>query len=355
MKELQQILLDLQARYPKARISDHVKLIYQNEFGCEHLDQNRDTALARLVSECEMAQPGAHLFEKIGNGYWRIYLKNALALGASPETLARMFLSTAQQRHGSKARLLTKLTLLHRLCTEAQLPFNPTLCQIYLVNYNAAGLPPVHHSTRYRLAYSPCYRVIGEEYARFFELLLRLDRLLESKKTVIFVAIDGPCASGKTTLAQLLSTCYDCNLFHTDDFYLRPVQKTEARLREAGGNMDRERLTAEVLAPLQRGETVCYRPYSCKTQTIASGTEIPFQRLNIIEGSYSLHPDLRPYYDVKIVLQISPEHQIDRLKRRESQKSLELFRDRWIPLEKEYAEKTGLYDCADLVYPESSN
>ena len=350
MKELYQLLLELHAHYPKARISDYVKLIYQNEFGCEHLAQDEETALARLCSECETAHPGRHLFEKIGNGYQRVYLKNALALGASPETLTRMFLATSRLRRGSKARLLTKLTMFHRLCAEGKLPFNPTLCQIYLVNYNAAGLPPVHHSTRYQLAYSPAYRVIGGEYVRFFELFLRLDRLLKTDRSVILVAIDGPCTAGKTTLARLLSTCYDCNVFHTDDFYLRPEQKTEARLREPGGNMDRERLMEEVLEPLQRGEAVLYRPYSCKTQTIAGGTTVPFRRLNIIEGSYCLHPDLRSCYNLKAALQISPEHQIDRLKRRERLKSLGLFRGYWIPLEKEYAEKTGLFDCADLVY-----
>ena len=37
MGELQQILPAMQADYPCARLSDHVKLIYQNEFGCAPL------------------------------------------------------------------------------------------------------------------------------------------------------------------------------------------------------------------------------------------------------------------------------------------------------------------------------
>lgn len=57
------------------------------------------------------------------------------------------------------------------------------------------------------------------------------------------------------------------------------------------------------------------------------------------------------YYDLKVVLDIAPEHQWNRLKRRESQKSLEQFRDRWIPLEQQYAKDTKLMDCADLYYP----
>ena len=47
--------------------------------------------------------------------------------------------------------------------------------------------------------------------------------------------------SGKSVLGQLLSEVYSCNLFHMDDFFLRPEQRTAERLAEAGGNVDRER------------------------------------------------------------------------------------------------------------------
>ena len=36
MNETRPLLLDLYARYPKARLSDYVKLLYQSEFGCGH-------------------------------------------------------------------------------------------------------------------------------------------------------------------------------------------------------------------------------------------------------------------------------------------------------------------------------
>lgn len=351
MTELQQILLDMQKRYPKMRLSDHIKLIYQNEFGCGHLITAPDASLERLEAECKTARPGLNLFEQIGNGYRRLYLKNALELGASPKTMHRIFLATAKKGDGSTDSLRRKLQQLYELCQEGKLPYKAGLCQFYLINYEAAGFPTVHHTPRYKNAYAPSYRVVSEQYARFFELLLRIDRLLNTEKSPLLIAIDGPCASGKTTLAELLQTCYDCNVFHADDFYLRPEQKTPERLREAGGNMDRERLEAEVLRPLSESKDVLYRPYACKTEEVTEGHIVPFKRLNIIEGSYSLHPDLRHYYHVKVTLDITPEHQWNRLKRRESLKSLEMFRDRWIPLEREYAKATDLFSCADLVYP----
>ena len=48
-----------------------------------------------------------------------------------------------------------------------------------------------------------------------------IQQLLCQKETVI-VAIDGNCTSGKTTLANQLAANYDCNIFHMDDFFLRP-------------------------------------------------------------------------------------------------------------------------------------
>ena len=68
----------------------------------------------------------------------------------------------------------------------------------------------------------------------------RIDELLEQKNMVI-VAIDGPCTSGKTTLAAKLAEIYDCNVFHMDNFFLRPEQRTAQRLSAPGENVDHER------------------------------------------------------------------------------------------------------------------
>ena len=68
----------------------------------------------------------------------------------------------------------------------------------------------------------------------------KIDELLTQKDMVI-VAIDGKCTSGKTTLASKLTEIYDCNVFHMDDFFLRPEQRTPERFVEVGGNGDRRK------------------------------------------------------------------------------------------------------------------
>ena len=81
----------------------------------------------------------------------------------------------------------------------------------------------------------------------------KIDELLTQKDMVV-VAIDGKCTSGKTTLASKLAQIYDCNVFHMDDFFLRPEQRTPERFAEIGGNVDYERFREEVLLPLKSGK-----------------------------------------------------------------------------------------------------
>ena len=72
----------------------------------------------------------------------------------------------------------------------------------------------------------------------------------ETGKTYL-VAIDGRCASGKTTLAALLQKqIQDCYVVHMDHFFLREEQRTKERLETPGGNVDHERVLADVLQPL---------------------------------------------------------------------------------------------------------
>ena len=350
MNELQQILIATAKAYPLASVSDYIKLIYQNEFGNAHMKESGMNLSAELRKEAFYGQSGAHLFEKIGNGYYRIYLKNAMEVGASPDTIYKMCMATAAQAHGSQDRFLDKLEFFYRMTRDGKLPLSEGALRLYMLNYEAAGFPAVHHSAAYKTAYHPAYRVVHQEFARFFELFLRVDHILQTSIDPILIAIDGPCASGKSTLARLLAYCYDCNVFHTDDFYLRQEQRTPERLKEVGGNMDRERLMQEVLEPIAHQQSVVLRPYSCKTQSILSETKLPVKRLNIIEGSYSLHPSLRQYYQIKIALNVSDEEQLNRLKRRESRKSLEAFQELWIPMERDYISQTDLLNFADLVY-----
>ena len=127
-----------------------------------------------------------------------------------------------------------------------------------------------------------------------------IETLRENQKLVL-VAIDGRCGSGKSTLAAALAERMPVNVFHMDDFYLRPEQRTEERFREPGGNVDYERFEQEVMMPLQKGTAFSYRPFDCRTFTLAEPIEVVPSVINIIEGSYSCRPTLYSFYDLRIL------------------------------------------------------
>lgn len=179
------------------------------------------------------------------------------------------------------------------------------------------------------------------------QLIKAMDALLEGERPVI-VAIDGPCAAGKTTLAGKLQGAYDCNLFHMDDFFLRPEQRTEARFQEPGGNVDYERFREEVLEPLKRGEDFSYRPFDCKTFTLAQPVAVTPKKLTIIEGSYSHHPYFENPYDLKVFLDVDPELQRQRILLRPAFLHQRFF-EQWIPMENGYFEAFSVKEQADLV------
>lgn len=163
----------------------------------------------------------------------------------------------------------------------------------------------------------------------------RIKKEAEGKKLFI-AAVDGRCASGKTTLAENIRREIDCNVFHMDDFFLRPEQRTNERLDTPGGNVDRERFYSEIMTGLLSGSDFSYRPYSCETGTLMPSVNVTAKKINIIEGAYSCHPQLSEYYDLKIFLSVTPKRQFDRIVARNGREEAKVFKNRWIPLEEKY-------------------
>ena len=182
---------------------------------------------------------------------------------------------------------------------------------------------------------------------QYEELLSKIDGLIARGNAV--VAIEGGSASGKTTLAKMLTDIYDCTVFHMDDFFLRPEQRTKERYEEAGGNVDRERFLSEVLIPLKNGEQIKYRKFDCSTMTLTDEETVIPKKLTVIEGAYSMHPELAEYYDLSVFLDISPELQRERILRRNGEKMAARFFNEWIPLEEKYFSLTDAKNRCDVL------
>lgn len=180
------------------------------------------------------------------------------------------------------------------------------------------------------------------------EICQRIDNLLLTKKNTLLVVIDGMCGSGKSTVGEYLKQKYDCNLFHMDDFFLQPHQRTEKRLQEVGGNVDYERFAKEVLAYLEV-ESFSYRVFDCSMQAMGACVHVKHKRLNIVEGAYSAHPYFKNMHDLAFFLEISHEEQLKRLEKRNGSKKLIRFIEEWIPKEMAYFEAFDIRGKCEII------
>ncbi len=186
------------------------------------------------------------------------------------------------------------------------------------------------------------------EYPELLPIFADINEMLKKKRCII--AIEGRAAAGKTTLAGMIAEVYGATVFHLDDFFLRPEQRTPDRLAEIGGNVDRERFLLEVLQPLSAGKEIMYRRFDCSIRQILPPTLIIPERLVVIEGAYSMHPDLRGYYDYSIFMGIDSDTQRSRILKRNSPTLAKRFFDEWIPLENLYFSSLSIKEHCSHVY-----
>ena len=151
----------------------------------------------------------------------------------------------------------------------------------------------------------------------------------------LLITLDGPCASGKTTLASAMAEVLGAAVLHTDEFVVPIAAKTPERLAVPGGNCDMERLLQEALLPWKAGETPLFRRYDCRADRFLPPEPLSADRV-ILEGSYCNLPDLRALSDCCLFMDTPEETRLARLRARETPESYQRFLSLWIPLEKAY-------------------
>ena len=342
-------ILEHLAAYPKAEAEDIFKYLFHSAFGCEHLLSSEDTALGYIEKEYASAQNEAPpLTEALDGDYSRVHL-SWIGEGLSPKTLARIFFLSAKKEERGRELLEEKLEVTIALAGEGALPIGREDLCARIDEWRERGYGALHHSATFREEYRPAYRVVANKYAALLPLFARIDAMRGEDHLV--VAIEGGSASGKSTLGEILQEVYGCDLFHTDDFFLRPEQRTAERLAEVGGNFDRERFGEEIVSSLLKGERVIYRPFDCSVQALGESVCVEPKELCVVEGVYSTHPALKCYYGLSVFLDIDGECQKKRILARNSQAFAKRFFEEWIPLENIYFSKTDIRSRVDMIIP----
>jgi uridine kinase len=163
------------------------------------------------------------------------------------------------------------------------------------------------------------------------------------------VAIDGAGGAGKSTLARGLSEAFARRvaIIRCDDFY-RPLTHAHYSPEEAyEHSFDWRRLRDEALTPLREGKSARYQRYDWSTDRLAEWIEVAPREIVLIEGVFSMRPEIRPLIEVAIFIETPRAERRRRMVSRPQ--SSTSWIDRWMGAEDWYLENIAPHRHADLV------
>ena len=338
------VLIKHSATYPRMQPQDYLKLAFQNEFGCGRLLSNKEDAFSRLIDELDTAQYDSFIpiYTDIGGGFSRLNLSAVKGL-LSPETIFKMFERSCFPT-GSIEGFKKKLSLIVKSARIGVINADYQALDSFFSQFNTSDIPS--HSSTYKSKYGASYRIIKTEYAVLVPILIHIERLI-SESDKVNVAIDGCAASGKTTTASIISEIYDADIIHTDDFFLPADRKTFERLKQPGGNIDYERFESEVYEHLN-DDVIVYNKFDCEKQELTKNMTLKRKNLLIVEGVYTLLPQFRDKYHLKIFLKTDSYAQRDRILQRGGAELYDKYASEWLHLEEIYFKALNPVSCCDV-------
>lgn len=315
-------------KYNQLQTQDIVKMLYQNHFGPGHFISDINTVLNYYKNElnCDNINQYENLYEHIGNGFVRVNIFPYNKLFKDNE-LINMFYKSSQFDFQNESLLNNFKAILNKIDNDG-----------FLNNYN---FKDVHHSQKYKLLYNPHYRVINEQFLTLPMRVKQLQNYIDSFPNFTIFALEGKCASGKTTITSQLK---DVTIIDVDDFFLHKDLKTEKRLNEVGGNIDYE-LYEQCLKQIKPNSKITYKIFDCSSQQYKFKT-VSIKNKVILSGVYSYHPKVRKYINKVCYLLVNENIQMERIKQR---KLYDKFINEWIPLENKYFDSYDFIENADIL------
>ena len=324
MNSFKQYLIRNKNKYPNSEIKDYLKQIYQSEFAGGHMIKSKESSLEFLIKEYKLINTVNNvLYEYISDNIIRLNIKPAIS-HYEFEIINNLFYESSILHRNSnllkdKCNDLISITNTNSLITEF-----------------ANNPQPTHHSDLYRLNYNPHYRVIDTSLLpiefRINKLQSYIDSISKDKLTI--VAIEGRCASGKTTITNKIK---NATIIHADDFF----SKTDV--------LDFD-LLIKLIEKLEIGKNVKYTAYNCSKNEYYTKTIESVEPVVIIEGVYSNHPKIRKFINKLVYIETTKKLQSERLKQRTKDANIyNKFINLWIPREEKYFyENTYIID-ADII------
>jgi uridine kinase len=169
------------------------------------------------------------------------------------------------------------------------------------------------------------------------------------------VAVDGPPAAGKTTLADDLAVVLrrqgrQVIRATIDDFLVPPARRYRRGEYSAEGCYfdahDRDTLIRVLLDPLGPGGN---RQFQCTTQDHATDTTADHNAVLLFDGVFLLRPELVDRWELRIFVSTDFDKTVDRAVVRERADVERRWRERYIPAQRLYYATARPADHADIV------
>ena len=151
-------------KHPSLMPQDVVKLCYQAAFGAEHLLS--DVSAAKRYFDLEFDGVEAvdgELCEMISDEVCRVNLAVAKTKGIDHDMIFNAFVSSAKISQSGNDRFVGFLEEAEEVVRSGMCNFSLDEWREFLEKYEAAGMPAVHHSQRYRDAEKPSYRIVNRK------------------------------------------------------------------------------------------------------------------------------------------------------------------------------------------------
>ncbi|MCH0555171.1 uridine kinase [Streptomyces sp. MUM 16J] len=170
------------------------------------------------------------------------------------------------------------------------------------------------------------------------DLAARLSGLPPSLGPVRLIGVDGHAGSGKSTFAERLAGALGgAPVLHLDDI------ASHQQLFEWT-----DRITAQVIRPLARGEEALYTPYDWYSRAFAPPRPLPPAPVILVEGVGAGRRTLRPHLARLLWMELSPEESWRRGRERDEAEQQE-FWEGWIEAEHAHFAADPSRPHADLL------
>jgi phosphoribulokinase len=169
----------------------------------------------------------------------------------------------------------------------------------------------------------------------------------------VAVGVDGQGGSGKSTFARELLQILPITacIVHGDDFYSEMSTTERESLDPEEGYQryfDWRRLKSEVLRSIGDDSAAPrYRQYNWDTCGLGGWLVISMPEVVIVEGVYTLRPELRDAFDITVFLQAGKGTRLRRQISRGENSSFWI--EHWIAAEDYYIANTGPWEWVDFT------